>query len=469
MVEQRTENPCVPGSIPGGTTSKKIKSLVNQLFARFFCFYALIEKKKIVNTQFFIMSNKKNIMPIYIILPFIISLLLLLYDVFIQKKIFVSTGIVFFILSYLCILGLLILFYKKKNTLLLKSITVFSAIFIIFFVFEIALRIKHEGFWWRKHYFFQHISFHKTPYHIRNPHEVFVMETEEFRYERKTNSLGLSDAEPKTKENENDFLIMALGDSFTEGDGAHADSTWVKFLEKHMKNNISKNYLFINAGVCGSDPVFEYRLFQDKLLHYKPDMLILVLGFEMEDIIIRGGLERFNAKGKVKFARTRYSEFIYALSYVYRLILHNTYKYEHLFMNENEFVVQRKNALEIIKNTLIKFKSSASENNLDLLLVFYPSTHEVLNNKYSYNDEIIKFARKNEIKTLDLLDYYVNKEQLNKHNVYEYYWEKNGHHNAKGYQLMGKAIYESILTKFTQENKANTSSTFDSKNATVSD
>jgi hypothetical protein len=35
-VEQRTENPCVPGSIPGGTTSNK-----NQLFfmtAIFMCF-----------------------------------------------------------------------------------------------------------------------------------------------------------------------------------------------------------------------------------------------------------------------------------------------------------------------------------------------------------------------------------------------------------------------------------------------
>ena len=30
LVEQRTENPCVPGSIPGGTTQKK--SQVNRLF-----------------------------------------------------------------------------------------------------------------------------------------------------------------------------------------------------------------------------------------------------------------------------------------------------------------------------------------------------------------------------------------------------------------------------------------------------
>ena len=27
LVEQRTENPCVPGSIPGGTTNKKVKTL----------------------------------------------------------------------------------------------------------------------------------------------------------------------------------------------------------------------------------------------------------------------------------------------------------------------------------------------------------------------------------------------------------------------------------------------------------
>ena len=28
LVEQRTENPCVPGSIPGGTTQVKVKSLI---------------------------------------------------------------------------------------------------------------------------------------------------------------------------------------------------------------------------------------------------------------------------------------------------------------------------------------------------------------------------------------------------------------------------------------------------------
>ncbi len=39
LVEQRTENPCVPGSIPGGTTIKKPIQL-----NRFFWFYKFMNK-----------------------------------------------------------------------------------------------------------------------------------------------------------------------------------------------------------------------------------------------------------------------------------------------------------------------------------------------------------------------------------------------------------------------------------------
>ena len=35
LVEQRTENPCVPGSIPGGTTCKTPKYLIIKCFGVF--------------------------------------------------------------------------------------------------------------------------------------------------------------------------------------------------------------------------------------------------------------------------------------------------------------------------------------------------------------------------------------------------------------------------------------------------
>ena len=38
LVEQRTENPCVPGSIPGGTTIKAVVLTDNCFFLYVFCF-----------------------------------------------------------------------------------------------------------------------------------------------------------------------------------------------------------------------------------------------------------------------------------------------------------------------------------------------------------------------------------------------------------------------------------------------
>ena len=40
LVEQRTENPCVPGSIPGGTTLRL--KLNSYLRIQFFCFYTIL-------------------------------------------------------------------------------------------------------------------------------------------------------------------------------------------------------------------------------------------------------------------------------------------------------------------------------------------------------------------------------------------------------------------------------------------
>ena len=37
LVEQRTENPCVPGSIPGGTTERNANDFKTRLLAFFFC------------------------------------------------------------------------------------------------------------------------------------------------------------------------------------------------------------------------------------------------------------------------------------------------------------------------------------------------------------------------------------------------------------------------------------------------
>lgn len=46
LVEQRTENPCVPGSIPGGTTKKAGHVLIG-----FFLLYALLKVLKTLMSE----------------------------------------------------------------------------------------------------------------------------------------------------------------------------------------------------------------------------------------------------------------------------------------------------------------------------------------------------------------------------------------------------------------------------------
>ena len=54
MVEQRTENPCVPGSIPGGTTKRILSSIaIGDFFLVFMKYYTYILENSL-NQQFYI-------------------------------------------------------------------------------------------------------------------------------------------------------------------------------------------------------------------------------------------------------------------------------------------------------------------------------------------------------------------------------------------------------------------------------
>ncbi|MCO5247754.1 MAG: hypothetical protein M9887_02225 [Chitinophagales bacterium] len=48
-------------------------------------------------------------------------------------------------------------------------------------------------------------------------------------------------------------------------------------MYRHSKGNLNKKYKNIevlNAGKRGSDPFFNFKLLEDKLIEYQPDMVI---------------------------------------------------------------------------------------------------------------------------------------------------------------------------------------------------
>ena len=142
----------------------------------------------------------------------------------------------------------------------------------------------------------------------------------EYSYWRPTNALGFADAEWSISAKSKQKRILALGDSFTEGDGAPFDSSYVTLLKQKLAAT-GDSVDLMNAGVCGSDPFENYMNFKNRLQIYKPQLIIQTLTTTdiTTDIRLRGGMERFQENGTVQFKAAPWWEPLYAFSYISRL------------------------------------------------------------------------------------------------------------------------------------------------------
>ncbi|MDD3875211.1 MAG: SGNH/GDSL hydrolase family protein [Bacteroidales bacterium] len=330
----------------------------------------------------------------------------------------------------------------KTNIKIRQNITLsVGTFFLIWFVFEIILRFsslkttseKASGY-----YFFPNNVFTNSWYFTHKNNSSFGFSIPEFSYYRKTNSMGLCDEEPYSKNDTNELLIIGLGDSFTEGVGTNADSTWLKVLEHRLASKQTKKVRTINAGISGSDPIFEYMLLKDKLLVFKPDIVILAVGYELEEISARGGNERFIGNGQLKYKELNFSDYLFSLFYTYRLI------YYKLLIPNGFQEGKRAKAVQELIVCLNDFAILSEENNFKFLIVIYPQIHEVFMGKYDYWQEIIPQIKK-DFPIVDLLDYYSKELKITGEELSNYYWLNDGHHNEEGYSAFAKGVEKGLL------------------------
>ncbi|NLS45777.1 MAG: hypothetical protein GX969_08595 [Firmicutes bacterium] len=330
---------------------------------------------------------------------------------------------------------------KIKNIKLgIYSIVIILSIIELVFIltgFQSTYLEKRNKFYYHSPY----SDYGLTRYHVWESDHL--LKTKDFSYERNINSLGLSDIEPKIEKSENEYRIIALGDSFTEGDGCHADSTWLKFLERDLeKLETEKTFTFINAGVCGSDPMFEYVLFKDKLLKYKADLLILMINeSDFYDIILLGGMERFREDGSIKTKKAPWFEPIYAISRISRLVFR--------FLGYNELLIKLpiegtefQEVEKSIYNVILDFEKLSKENNFKFIVSINPVLSELKNKKLLMHNLSLKLAENKDIIYVDLLKHFI--ETVDNNDFESLFWKNDGHNNAKGYEVIGKGMFNEL-------------------------
>lgn len=282
----------------------------------------------------------------------------------------------------------------------------------------------------------------KSFYWIDDPQTVKTLYDKEFVFTRNINSDGYSDDEWTEAKDSGEFRILCLGDSFTEGDGADTDSSYVSFLRRKLLRR-GCNVTVMNAGKCGSDPFFNFVNYRDRLARFSPDLIIQTLSRHdmTDDISLRGGMERFGENYTLSFqkAPNKTLEFFYAVSYTGR-ILFKLVGYNELLINK---WLSRLNANEVETATVDLFGQYADfvhENDANLIVVLLPGDHEVSS---EYSTDLLQTAKKLRdlpVTICDLRPFYVSKMESTE----PYYWVENKHHNARGYELMSEGILQCI-------------------------
>lgn len=369
---------------------------------------------------------------------------------------FISWHTHFMFYLYLWILsGLTVLFFfKNKLSEKIKlGFLTYSAVIFSLFLVEIYLGISGENKTYLEkisgHYISHYYPVNKSYYHTWPSDKEHWLRTPEYSYWRPTNSLGFPDEDWMVCKKSDYKRILALGDSFTEGDGASYDSSYVSILKNKLIES-DKKYEIMNAGVCGSDPLDNYINLRDRLISFQPDIIFQTLTSSdlTTDIIIRGGMKRFLNEGKVKYTKPPWWEPIYAISYISRIFFQKM-GYNEL-LRKNYVTSEEKDFLDItIKDLIDDYTATCVENQIKLYIVLRPDKHEIEHNNYSYDfSEIMNSIKKNEhVEVIDLLPCYTDYLMNEGFELNDFFWKQDGHHNSRGYKMMADCIYSKIFSE----------------------
>lgn len=283
----------------------------------------------------------------------------------------------------------------------------------------------------------------ETWFHTWSPNSIINYEQKEFQYIYKINEWGNRE---KTTDffidkNKDAIKIVCLGDSFTEGDGAPYDSSWVRSLEHLLNKNGIRNYLLYNAGNSGSDVFYNYIQLKERLLKIEPDVVLeLINDSDIYDVVYAGGLERFNKDGTVSYKTGRKWEKLYIHSHIVRLFVRVFLGYDSLLMNKKD----KKEAIDKIIMQVQRTKKLCEEKNIRYLAFFHPTPRNIREGK---QEEITCLEQK--FKTLNYVSSLTDEmeNEFSNLNVSRYSWVENYHFNSYDYWEMGKFIYEKLREK----------------------
>jgi hypothetical protein len=324
---------------------------------------------------------------------------------------------------------------------------------ILLFIFslEVLLRLsgitntfneKNNG-----QYDYLFVNDNPTWFYTWQPHSTVEFGNNEFTYLHHYNELGhRENSYEDFKHDSNSLKIVSLGDSFTEGDGASYDSTWLRIFEYNLEQAMDTPVVCYNAGVCGSDVLYNAKTLEENILHTSTDIVLeCVNNSDLTDIYYRGSKARFNPDGSMNSPNYKWWEPIYKYSRFIRAAIILFSDYDRNLINTKTVKEDEQKSMEIMAEQIIESYQKCREKGMDYYLIIHPVPHDAMYDDMHDFQEIIKLLPE-EIPVINLFPVLLS--FFDKHDVRNYYWEKNGHYNNQGYTIMGEHIFKEFIQSY---------------------
>lgn len=277
---------------------------------------------------------------------------------------------------------------------------------------------------------------------ISKPNSTEIQYNKDFTYKKKYNSLGLRDVELDTSILNHKDIILILGDSFTEGNGTSQDSTMPALLEQKLKTANINNYKVLNAGVAGSDPVYEYKLYATKLKLIYPKTIILNINIsDIIDLMCKKGFSRFSGS-KIQYYKAPIWEYLYANSRIFRILAVHIFQVDpYLLITENEKEKRFEKAYSDFKLCIEKFEEISKKNSSTFIVAYTPHLFDFKNvSSTMYLDDNFEqrlksdYAKKRfNTQFVFLRDSLIKYNLIDTAKIYDYYWKHDYHFKPIGY------------------------------------
>ena len=169
------------------------------------------------------------------------------------------------------------------------------------------------------------------------------------------------------------------------------------------------------------------------MLKYKPDLVLLALGKELDFYHQRGGFERFTKEG-VKYRKAPAWEKLFAVSKIFRFITHKILNYKY-FMSPEDYIADCQKANNDIKSCIDRFYRLSLKEKFKFAIIFIDDESKDAD---PYLSDILK--KENVIPIIDLPEYNKKIGKLTTSNRTKYYWSLDRHCNSRGYDMWARGV-----------------------------